>query len=60
MALVAFALVAGFALMRFNGLVALLLAAAAWLFVAFALYVSMLWLPRRRPRRASIARPAST
>ena len=59
-ALVVFAVVAGFALMRFNGVVALVLATAAWLFVAFALYVSIPWLPRRRPRRASIVKPTST
>lgn len=60
-ALVAFALVAAVALTRFSALVALLLAAAAWLLVALALYVSILWLPRRRRRRRlSIVKPTST
>jgi hypothetical protein len=59
-ALVVFAVIAGLALTRFSGLVALLLAAAAWLVVALALYVSILWLPRRRKRPVKIAKPTIT
>lgn len=58
--LIAFALVAWFCFRQLSGVVALLLATAAWLVVAFALYVSILWLPSRLSRRGSIARPTTT
>ncbi len=59
-ALIAFALVAAIGLTRFNLPTALGLAAATWVVVAGSLYVSILWLPRRRARRGRIARPTST
>ena len=59
-ALIAFALVAWFTLRHFAGAVALLLAAVAWLLVALALYVSILWLPRRLKSRGSIVKPTTT
>lgn len=59
-ALIVFAVVAGVALMHFSAALALALASAAWLAVSFGLYVSILWLPRRRTRRGRIARPTST
>ena len=59
-ALIAFAIVASYAFKHFSGVVALLLAAAAWLFVAAVLYVSMLWLPRRLSSRGSVTRPTTT
>ena len=58
--LLAFAVVAALMLIRFPGAVALALAAAAWLVVAFGLYVSILWLPRRRSRRGKIAKATTT
>ena len=59
-ALVAFALVAGLTLVRFSAVVALTLATATWVAVAGVLYVSILWLPRRRSRRGKIAKPTTT
>lgn len=59
-ALIVFAVVAAFGLLHFSAALALGLAAAAWLVVAFGLYVSILWLPRRRTRRGRMARPTST
>ena len=59
-ALIAFAVVAGLTLMRLPAVLALLLAVAAWLVVALGLYVSILWLPRRRRRRGNMARPTTT
>lgn len=58
--LIAFAVVAGLTLTRFSGLVALVLAGAAWLLVALGLYVSILWLPRRRHRPVKTANPTTT
>ena len=43
-ALIAFAIVASYALKHFTGVLALLLASAAWMAVAAVLYVSILWL----------------
>jgi len=57
--LIAFAAVAAFGLLHLSTALALLLAAAAWIVVAFGLYVWILWLPRRRNRRGRIARPTS-
>ncbi len=57
--LIAFAAVAAFGLLHLSAALALVLAAAAWIVVAFGLYVSILWLPRRRNRRGRIARPTS-
>jgi uncharacterized membrane protein (GlpM family) len=59
-ALIAFAVVAGLMLMRLQAALALLLAVATWLVVALVLYVSILWLPRRRNMRGKIARPTTT
>ncbi len=59
-ALVAFAIVAGYAFKHFAGAVALLLAAAAWMAVAAVLYVSILWLPRRLSSRGNVTRPTTT
>jgi hypothetical protein len=55
-----FAVVAGVTFPRF-GLAALTVAAATWMLVALGLYVSIVWLPRRRKSiRGTIARPTST
>jgi hypothetical protein len=59
-ALIAFAIVATWAFKQLSGVLALLLAAAAWLVVAGVLYVSILWLPRRLSNRGKIARPTTT
>ena len=59
-ALIAFAVVAALTLTRFSGLVALFLAGAAWVLVAGLLYVSILWLPRRRKSRLRSAKPTTT
>jgi hypothetical protein len=60
LALVVFAVVAGIGLRRFTPVVALLIATAAWLAVAFVLYVSILWLPRRRKSPMKAIKPTST
>ena len=59
-ALIGFAIVAGYAFKHFTGVVALLLAAGAWMAVAGALYVSILWLPLRLKSRGSATRPTTT
>ncbi len=59
-ALIAFAIVASYAFKHFAGVVTLVLAAAAWMVVAGALYVSILWLPRRLNSRGTVTRPTTT
>jgi hypothetical protein len=59
-ALIGFALTAAWVLPRFSAGVALALAGAAWIGLAAALYVLIVWLPRRRKRPVKIARPTST
>lgn len=59
-ALIVFAVAAGVALRRFSAVLALLIATAAWLAVAFVLYVSILWLPRRRKSPMKAIKPTST
>jgi len=59
-ALIGFAILATLTLSRLPALAALLLAAAAWFAVAGALYVSILWLPRRLKRRGRVTIPTTT
>ena len=58
-ALIAFAAVAAVTLGKLPAVIALAAATATWLGVAFALYVLIVWLPRRRKRPARTARPTS-
>jgi hypothetical protein len=58
-ALIAFAIVATLSLAKFNIWVALTLATITWLVVAVALYVLIVWLPRRRKSLVSRVRPTS-
>ena len=59
-ALIGFALVATWALPRFNPAEALVLASAAWTALALMLYVLIVRLPRRRKKRAKRAKPTTT
>jgi Protein of unknown function (DUF3147) len=58
-ALIAFAAIAAVTLSKFTAVLALVLATAVWLAVAFALYVLIVWLPRRRKSAVTRARPTS-
>ena len=60
LALIAFAVVAAVTLTKLPAVISLALATVTWLAVAFALYVLIVWLPRRRKRPVKIARPTST
>ena len=59
-ALIGFALAAAWALPRFSAGIALALACATWVVLAAALYVLIVWVPRRRKRPVKIAKPTST